>query len=77
MNEREYLKGEQVIAGEPETELTDSVISSSSPVEISEPNWMQFAGIFENDLNFQAIMKSIRAERTSNDDSEVNPSYYL
>jgi hypothetical protein len=37
---------------------------------------MQYAGIFENDLDFQAIVSEIAAERTSEDDSEVDPSYY-
>jgi hypothetical protein len=37
---------------------------------------MQYAGIFENDLDFQAIVSEIAAERTSADDSEVDPSYY-
>ena len=37
---------------------------------------MQYAGIFENDLDFQAIVSEIAAERTSADESEVDPSYY-
>jgi hypothetical protein len=37
---------------------------------------MQYTGIFENDLDFQAIVSEIAAERTSADDSEVDPSYY-
>lgn len=47
------------------------------PISASEPAWMKFAGIFENDPDFTAIMEAIRAERTSNDESEVDPSYYL
>lgn len=43
----------------------------------SEPAWMKFAGIFENDPDFEEIMNSIRAERDSDDDSEVDPSCYL
>ena len=39
--------------------------------------WMQFAGVFQGDPDFQKIMDEIRAERTSDDDSEVDPSYYL
>jgi transcriptional regulator NrdR family protein len=42
-----------------------------------EPTWMKFAGVFKDDSDFAAIMQSIRAERTSDDDSEVDPSYYL
>jgi len=37
---------------------------------------MQFAGVFQDDPDFQAIMDAIRAERLSDDDSEVDPSYY-
>jgi predicted RNase H-like HicB family nuclease len=44
---------------------------------LSEPTWMKFAGVFQDDSDFAAIMESIRAERTSDDDSEVDPSYYL
>ncbi|HBE60764.1 MAG TPA: hypothetical protein DEG17_05330 [Cyanobacteria bacterium UBA11149] len=47
------------------------------PIQTSEPTWMKFAGIFKDDADFVAIMESIRAERTSDDDSEVDPSYYL
>jgi predicted RNase H-like HicB family nuclease len=36
----------------------------------------QYAGIFENDLDFQAVISEITAERTSEDESEVDPSYY-
>ncbi|MGB3691209.1 MAG: hypothetical protein WA865_16815 [Spirulinaceae cyanobacterium] len=43
----------------------------------SEPAWLKFAGAFEDDSDFAAIMESIRAERDSDDDSEVDPSYYL
>jgi predicted RNase H-like HicB family nuclease len=44
---------------------------------LSEPTWIKFAGIFKDDSDFAEIMESIRAERTSDDDSEVDPSYYL
>ncbi len=37
---------------------------------------IQYAGIFENDLDFQAIVHEIAIERTSEDDSEVDPAYY-
>ena len=52
-------------------------ISWSVPIQASEPAWMKFAGVFKDDADFAAIMESIRAERTDNDDSEVDPSYYL
>ncbi|BAZ13331.1 hypothetical protein NIES4071_51700 [Calothrix sp. NIES-4071] len=37
---------------------------------------MQFAGVFKDDPDFEEVMKSIRAERTRDDNSEVDPSYY-
>lgn len=52
-------------------------LSWNIPVSASEPSWMQFAGVFRGDPDFTAIMDTIRAERTSDDDSEVAPSYYL
>lgn len=52
-------------------------ISWNVPIQTSEPSWMKFAGVFKDDADFAAIMESIRAERTSEDDSEVDPSYYL
>lgn len=52
-------------------------ISWNVPIQASEPTWMKFAGVFKDDSDFAAIMESIRAERTSDDDSEVDPSYYL
>lgn len=52
-------------------------ISWDVPLRVNEPTWMQFAGVFKDDSDFKEIMDAIRAERTSNDDSEVDPSYYL
>ncbi|WP_034937289.1 hypothetical protein [Gloeocapsa sp. PCC 73106] len=52
-------------------------ISWIVPVPASKPPWMKFAGVFKDDPDFQEIMEVIRAERTSDDDSEVDPSYYL
>ena len=52
-------------------------ISGNVPIQASEPTWMKFAGVFKDDPDFVAIMESIRAERTSDDESEVDPSYYL
>lgn len=52
-------------------------ISWNVPIQDSEPTWMKFAGVFKDDSDFADIMESIRAERTSDDDSEVDPSYYL
>ena len=52
-------------------------LSWDVPVQPSEPSWMQFAGIFKDDSDFKSVMETIQKERTSNDDSEVDPSYYL
>lgn len=53
------------------------VISWDVPIRANEPTWMQFAGVFKADPDFQEIMEAIRAERTSDDETEVDPSYYL
>lgn len=52
-------------------------ISWDVPIQSLEPKWTQFVGIFKDDSDFQEIMAKIRAERTSDDESEVDPSYYL
>lgn len=52
-------------------------VSWDVPVSASAPAWIKFAGVFKDDPDFAAIMESIRTPRTSDDDSEVDPSYYL
>ncbi|OUL33960.1 hypothetical protein [Nostoc sp. 106C] len=52
-------------------------ISWNVPLSTSPPTWMQFAGVFQDDPDFQEIMDEIRAERTSDDDTEVDSLYYL
>jgi hypothetical protein len=52
-------------------------ISWTTPLDNPSPNWREFAGIFENDADFQEIMDTLQAERTLDDDSEVDSSYYL
>ena len=52
-------------------------ISWDVPVQASVPAWIKFAGVFKDDSDFQEIMQTIRSERNSNDESEVDPSYYL
>jgi hypothetical protein len=47
------------------------------PTEGLNPNWIKYAGVFRDDEDFQEIMDEIRAERSSDDDSEVDSSYYL
>ncbi len=43
----------------------------------TEAAWMKFAGIFQDDAEFAEIMDELRAERESDDESEVDPAYYL
>jgi hypothetical protein len=52
------------------TEATDQNIQQP------EPAWMQFAGVFEGNPDFQKITDDLRSERNSADNSEVDPSYY-
>jgi hypothetical protein len=41
------------------------------------PPWAKFAGIFKDNQDFAEIMDELRAERESDDESEIDPSYYL
>ena len=52
-------------------------LSWDVPIESLEPIWMQFAGIFKDDLDFKSVIETIQKERSGNDNSEVDPSYYL
>jgi len=54
---------------------TLSQITAPNPPHL-EQEWERFAGIFRDDPDFEAIMDSIHAERNSEDNSEVDPSYY-
>lgn len=47
------------------------------PATEAHPDWLKFAGIFCDDPDFRAIMEGLRIERQSDDESEVDPSYYL
>jgi hypothetical protein len=51
-------------------------ISWNIPVNTSDSMGMEFVGVFQDDLDFQAIVGDLLAERSSEDDSEVDPSYY-
>lgn len=42
------------------------IIQISLPEKTNENSLMKFAGVFENDSNFQEIMSEIRAERENN-----------
>jgi hypothetical protein len=43
---------------------------------LSENPWIKFSGIFKDDSDFAEIAEEIRAERLSDDESEVDPSVY-
>ena len=51
-------------------------ISWNVPVNASDNMGMEFVGVFQDDPDFQAISRDLLAERASEDDSEVDPSYY-
>jgi hypothetical protein len=51
-------------------------ISWNVPVNASDSMGMEFVGVFQDDPDFQAISRDLLAERASEDDSEVDPSYY-
>jgi hypothetical protein len=43
---------------------------------VTKPAWTKFVGIFEDDADFAAIVDEMRAERESDDESEIDPAYY-
>ena len=51
-------------------------ISWNIPVNASDSMEIEFVGVFQDDPDFQAISRDLLAERRSEDDSEVEPSYY-
>jgi hypothetical protein len=48
----------------------------SLPPENEQSPWVEFAGMFENDPDFAVIAAAMRAERSTDDDTEVDPSVY-
>lgn len=73
---------ERMVAAEAAIAQLQKQIAIFQPMNWQQPkndksSWMEFAGVFQDDPDFQEIMDEIRAERTSEDDSEVDPSYYL
>ncbi len=46
------------------------------PHETADRPWAKYAGIFENDPDFAEIARALRAERESDDESEVDPALY-
>jgi predicted RNase H-like HicB family nuclease len=49
---------------------------SKTQVESSASPWIKYAGMFQNDPDFAAIAAAIRAERDTDDETEVDPSVY-
>jgi hypothetical protein len=66
----------RVTALEAELSQVKKLLSSFPPIETVNPIWMKYAGVFKDDADFLEIMQEIRAERDSDDESEVDPSYY-
>jgi hypothetical protein len=52
------------------------LLSRFPQTETVKHNWMQYAGVFKDDVDFLEIMQEIRAERDLDDESEVDLSYY-
>jgi predicted RNase H-like HicB family nuclease len=54
-------------------------VISVPPMEgvVVRPAWTKFVGIFQDDEDFAAIVDELRAERESDDESEIDPAYYL
>jgi hypothetical protein len=66
----------RVTALEAELSQMKKLLSSLPQVATVNPTWLKYAGVFKDDVDFQEIMQEIRAERDSDDESEVDPSYY-
>ncbi len=45
-------------------------------LEYSQNPWIKYAGMFKGDPDFAEIAAAIRAERESDDETEVDPSVY-
>jgi hypothetical protein len=66
----------RVTALEAELSKMKKLLSSFPQTETVKHNWMKYAGVFKDDVDFLEIMQEIRAERDLDDESEVDPSYY-
>jgi hypothetical protein len=66
----------RVTAIEAELSQVKKLLSSLPQSEIVKHNWMKYAGVFKDDVDFLEIIQEIRAERDADDESEVDPSYY-
>jgi hypothetical protein len=66
-----------------QTLLTEQLATAEVvPLEIKLPHeaanhpWAKYAGIFKDDLDFTEIARELRAERESDDESEIDPAVY-
>ncbi len=66
----------RVSALEAELSQVKKLLSNFPQTETVKHNWMQYAGVFKDDVDFVEIMREIRAERNLDDESEIDPSYY-
>jgi hypothetical protein len=66
----------RVTALEAELSQVKKLLSSFPQTETVKHNWMKYAGVFKDDVDFLEIMQAIRAQRDLDDESEVHPSYY-
>jgi hypothetical protein len=66
----------RVTALEVELSQMKKLLSSFPQTEIVNQHWIKYAGVFKDDVDFLEIMQEIRDERDSDDESEVDPSYY-
>jgi hypothetical protein len=66
----------RVTALEAELSQVKKLLSNFPQIKTVNLNWIEYAGVFKDDVDFLEIMHEIRAERDSNDESEVDPSYY-
>ena len=66
----------RVTALEADLSQMKKLLSSFTQIEKVNPTWMKYAGVFKDDVDFLEIMQEIRAERDSDDESEVDPAYY-
>jgi hypothetical protein len=60
-------------------QLDTGAVAASIEVPPASPAispWIKYAGMFENDPDFAAITATIRADRDSEDDTEVDPAVY-
>ena len=46
------------------------------PHEAANHPWAKYVGIFKNDPDFAEIARELRAERESEDESEIDPAVY-